>query len=671
MTDLEFDQTLAAEPGVTESFPFNETEEDSFLHDLTPSPRQVLRICLNLKLLIDNVIPIQFKWEDVISSDSKIINHRVIDLALQAAGGEGNGKIGSSSQKYRSSLVFALLKVTGWYWELAGTEIHDSDLYNLRAEAAQLIAKTVIEREKDHKFLFHMLTHRFVVNLNTIDSEPANALELAVDMHSTTIIGSSGYQRCVKWLWNGLIVQSAKNPSCYVFYKDVAKNSLLTHFNPNRIKTPLYQNYLEIFFSVVYLLLYTIYINQNEKGVVPLILPEIGYYLFTFSYIYDETVKLYHIGINNSYFNFWNIYNDFMYGIISVAIILRFVALHKVSSDPDFALTLDLASFRLLALTAPLMWCRMLLFLDVERFVGVLIVIIKVMMKESFIFFFLLTIVIVGFLQGFLGLDSSDGKRNSTYLIVTELMKGILGGANYSAFQQFSYPYSSILFYAYNFLISVILLNVLIALFSSAYQKVYDNALEEYMVLYTTRVLKYIRAPDSQVYVPPLNLIELIISPFQLILTKLQYNVLSYYVMIIIYSPFLCYISIKETIQARKISYNRLKGLSDDANEYDREWDLTDGYRDSDYLNGLFSDGNEGVQISNRHISQDLKDQYRAENEDPTFKVGKNWYNKVNTVSQPIDQSNEHGIGWELYPLYEKIDNLTKLVENLKEKENN
>lgn len=53
-------------------------------------------------------------------------------------------------------------------------------------------------------------------------------------------------------------------------------------------------------------------------------------------------------------------------------------------------------------------WGRLLLYLDGYRFFGAMLIIVKVMMKESLIFFALLVVVWVGFLQAFIGLDEAD-----------------------------------------------------------------------------------------------------------------------------------------------------------------------------------------------------------------------------------------------------------------------
>jgi hypothetical protein len=64
------------------------------------------------------------------------------------------------------------------------------------------------------------------------------------------------------------------------------------------------------------------------------------------------------------------------------------------------------------AFSAPMFWMRLLLYLDSVRFFGAMLVVLKVMMKESLIFFALLIVIIIGFLQAFVGMDNADNKTD-------------------------------------------------------------------------------------------------------------------------------------------------------------------------------------------------------------------------------------------------------------------
>ncbi|ODQ78298.1 hypothetical protein BABINDRAFT_39860 [Babjeviella inositovora NRRL Y-12698] len=641
------------------------TAEDRFESYTTPTSRQTLRIALNLKHLIDKVIPIAVPDDFITQQGSRLLNDNVVKLAVQAAGGKGDGARGSSSRKYRSCIIFCLLKVCGWYWTQSQTELHDSELYTCRATAAQQLAKMIIELEKDERYCFiSMLCRRYTICLNDEDAAPQNALELAVDMHSTIVIGSSGYQRCIKWLWRGWIVQSAQDPHAYVMYQNGDKSSFWVHFDPGRIKTPLYQNMLEIWFSFLFLALYSVVVN-SRYDLHGLDAGEVTFYVFVVGFIMDEFVKFFHVG--KAYFGFWNAYNSLLYSIIVISMVFRGLSLlenqQKDHNHAGKALLYGEISYRVLSTASPFVFCRLILYLDAKPFVGAMIVVVKRMMTESLIFFALLFIIMLGFLQGFLGLDISDGKRESTALIMTVMVRTVLGGADFDALSHLASPYANILYHVYCFIVSVILLNILVALYSSAYSFIYDHATDEYLALVAQKTLRYIRAPDENVFVPPLNVVEMVFLciPLELWMKERIYSKVNYYVMLVVYSPLLTYIAISEVRLSRRVQYNRMKNLPDDANEVDLEWDLTDGFEDAFW-------SNESIQETQDAIRSSVRLQRHAEREDPEFSINlSEWNNRVDKVAPPVEKAQKTSVGWELYELYEKIDALTDLVQQVVE----
>lgn len=626
-------------------------EEDS--NDYSPvSPRQALRVAINLKKLIDIVVPLPIAEDKVQAFELHIPKDDTMKAVYEAAGGGGESARSPSARRYQACLVFCLLKVSGWYDTLAEAELANNDLYMTRSLVAQRFAATIIDQQTDDKYLFiSMLCHRYSINLNDEDSEPENALELAVDTHSL-IISTSGYQRCIKWLWVGWIIQSRHDPSEYVLYKGKVDTSYLSHFDPDRLKTPLYQNTLEILVAALFLVFYTVVANMDiaPRG---LNIPEFILLLFTLGFSLDELVRFYHFGSN--YIQFASAFNDVLYLILFTSYGFRIAGIcSKLPGDPN---TYTVTAQRFMAVAAPFMWIRMFFFCDLYRFFGVMIVVIKTMMKESIIFFFLLSVVIVGFLQAFMGLDQADGKRDLTYFIITNMLKTLLSGPDFSSIERFAYPYGSILYYIYNFLVILILLNILIALFSQAYSEIIGNANNEYLHQYATRVLKYIRAPDAKIFFPPFNLIEIFLLdvPFYWWLNSKIYDDICDKILLMLYSPILCFVARYEVRQAMRINYNRKLILSDDANEENREWLLADGY-DEDM------DNEENRQL----VAQNLKRQYDAEALEPEFAMNfDEWNRKIKGLVPPIKEASAKGVSLESYEIISHINNLTEKVELL------
>lgn len=49
---------------------------------------------------------------------------------------------------------------------------------------------------------------------------------------------------------------------------------------------------------------------------------------------------------------------------------------------------------------------------------------------------------------------------------------------------------------------NIVLLNVLIALYNSAYEDISGNAVDEYMAIFALKTMQFVRAPDENVFIP-------------------------------------------------------------------------------------------------------------------------------------------------------------------------
>lgn len=119
----------------------------------------------------------------------------------------------------------------------------------------------------------------------------------------------------------------------------------------------------------------------------------------------------------------------------------------------------------------------------------------------------------------------------------------------------------------------VILLNILIALYNSAYEDITENAIDEYMALFSQKTMQFVRAPDENVFIAPFNLIELfcLVLPFEWWLPKTRYERLNDLVMGFLYSPLLVVTAAMETRQAFTVKRNRKRGEEDD--DVVHEWE--------------------------------------------------------------------------------------------------
>jgi hypothetical protein len=535
--------------------------------------RDVTHIALRLKYQIEEVVPCELPEERITQPHSNVITPAVVKTAISA------GKVAGMTEDNGACVVYCLLVCKNWFKKQSKLELWDADLHELRAVACERLAKFIIEEEEDQDYLMQeVLLKRYSIVVDGEDTKPTNAIEKAVDLHAVVVIGSSGYQKCVNHLWRGWLIQDEDDPSRFVDYKGKTSTRYLDHFDPDRMRVPQYQNFLQILISIVYLGLYTGAINTINPTARPgepldnerngqLDVVEVLLYLFTLGFICDEFGKFYKIG--RYYLGFWNIFNSTLYTLLLVSFVLRCAGLSKdTSSDTgkEARYRLNKLSYDWLACAAPMFWMRLLLYLDSFRFWGAMLVVLKVMMKESIIFFALLIVVLIGFLQGFIGLDQADLQLTEVSFIMQQMLNAIMGDPGFDVWQNFEPPFGLILYYVYNFIIIVILLNVLIALYNSAYEDITSNAIDEFLALFSQKTMQFVRAPDENVFIAPFNLVEicLLSIPFEWWMPKSTYERLNDIVMGIIYSPLLVFTAAIEVRTAHSVRFNRNRNESDD-----------------------------------------------------------------------------------------------------------
>ncbi|SLM36375.1 Polycystin cation channel, PKD1/PKD2 [Lasallia pustulata] len=526
-------------------------------------PAEVTKVALRLKYQIERVVPCELELSKITRANSPVITRKVMSTAREAGGKE-----------YEGCVVYCLLVCKRWFKQQARLEPWDAEMHGARATACEVLAKHLIETATDQDRLFQAtLLKRYSTLNRSVPTPPSNVVETAVDQHALRIIASAGYQRCIAYLWRGWLVQDEANPANFVPWRDRATTAYWPHFDPDRMRAPVYQNAVQIFFSLLFLALYTVAINTiNRSGDLDTV--EGVLYVMTAGFVFDEASKLWKVG--RHYVGFWNVFNSTLYALLTTSFITRMVALgHPAGAEER--LRFNRLSYNFLAFSAPMFWMRLLLYLDTFRFFGAMMVVLKVMMRESLVFFALLVIVMVGFLQAFVGMDQADDSKQVTSFIVQSMVNAVMQSPNFDGFENFAPPFGIILYYLFTFVVMVVLLNILIALYNSAYSDITDNAIDEYMALFSQKTMQFVRAPDENVFIAPFNLIEIffLILPFEWWMPKDRYERLNNFIMGVIYSPLLLITAHLETKQAYEVKHNRRRGEQDDDTV--EEWEQMQG----------------------------------------------------------------------------------------------
>ncbi|BFZ62032.1 Calcium channel yvc1 [Saitoella coloradoensis] len=560
-------------------------------NDLHRSPaisaQHCTKVALRIRYLVQEIIPVAYKESHVTKPNSRIITSDVIELVRTRAGVD--------SKETNACVVYALLMCRRWFMKQSKSNLPDADLNNLRAVACDVLAKQIIDTTDDVDELFKSLLFRrysmiqageetdrisgecFLFVLTYLYSyRDAQAAEAAIDQHVTYVIGANNFQRCITYLWRGYWeVDSGPDGMTFTPNRELTNTSFRVHLDGEKIKTPRYQTLWGVITSAIFLLLYTIAVNTPDAiGQVDVV--EIILYVFVIASTIDEFAKLWKVG-RFAYLAFWNVWNLTTYTMFHICLGYRVAA--AFTKDSENQLQYNLRAYQFLAAAAPLMWTRMLLYLDTSKFFGTMLIVTKEMLKESVVFFALLAVVAAGFIQSFLGLDSADQVLDSPVALLHSIIQAVLQSPDFDTFRDFAKPFGPILYYLWVFVTAVILLNILVALFNVAYSNITDNSTDEFLALFSRRTLNAVRAPDENVFLAPFNLVEVIfLLPLQPLLSRSAYQALNRKVIFVLYFPFLCGIAYFESrFQAKWIQKNMSHG-EELGQEPDEDWEGEDEF---------------------------------------------------------------------------------------------
>ncbi|WVQ73691.1 hypothetical protein IAR50_003271 [Cryptococcus sp. DSM 104548] len=513
---------------------------------VAPEPDTVTKLVKRCRAMIIKLLPVEVDPSQITDATSSIITPEVI-AAFAKCGGD-----------FGETIPFALLRARAIFISEAYKNPADYDENTCRGLAAEVLARRIVHNLPTDRLESVMSTRYRYRESDGDVSAPTSALETAIDQHCTDFLSSSEAQHVVNSLWRGDWVQRNNEDMDidYVPYEPVETDSFWKHLNPDRMAVPRYQAVFKILVWFVFLFVYSQtvqspleHFDANRKWD----FYEVLLYILSGSFLIEEAVKMFKIvrvaPQPMAAVGFWTVVNIIIDVLLVTAFGLRVAGLSVNPSDNDTSQHLHFRSFQVLSCVAPFIWMKLLTVFDGFQTVGTLQVVVSRMLRESTIFFILLTIMGVGFVQSLYALDAADGESGGKAIVVNNLIQALLGSPDFeSPSERFGYPFGLIVFYGWNFVATIILVNVLIALFGSAYSDVTDNETDEYLVFFAHKTIDLIRAPDSYVYPAPFNLIESIfIAPLEFVLSSEKYITLNRIAMTIIFAIPLTVIALFES----------------------------------------------------------------------------------------------------------------------------
>ncbi|KAG1846767.1 hypothetical protein DFJ58DRAFT_798534 [Suillus subalutaceus] len=522
-------------------------EQASFIipQTMKPSPDTLTKLVKRLKALATKLLPVEVDVMSINDPTSRIITPNVISAFSDAAG------------DFVEALPYCLLRAHAEFVREAYLNPADFGENRGRAVACEVLARRIIHQSPSEKIKSLMSTRHRHREPDGDISEASSALEIAIDTHCTIFLSSTEAQDVVRALWDGELVQTLTDQDDiqYVSYHESRQTGFRGHMDPSRISVPRYQNFLRIVIWFFFLAVYSQAVREPLERLDPnhtvVDIWEIVLYVMALAFSLEDILRFYKLFKYATYraFGFWNAVAFITDSILLAAFLLRIAGLCATGNNSN---TLRLRSFQVLSFVAPFIWIKLITIFDGYQYVGTMQICVARMLQESGIFFALLSVLGIGFLQGLYALDAADGLSEDPSIIVNVLVQGLLQSPNYDRFS--GSPVGLTLYYLWNVTTAIILLNVLISLFSSAYADVVSDAEAEYMTFYAGKTVAMIRAPDSYIYPAPFNLVEIfLVAPFEMFgLQPRPYAKLNRDIMGIIFFVPLTFIALFETSNMTK-----------------------------------------------------------------------------------------------------------------------
>ncbi|KAI0940130.1 hypothetical protein AcV5_001321 [Taiwanofungus camphoratus] len=427
------------------------------------SPDTITSLVRRVRTLTLKLLPVEVPPDSINDPTSRVITPQVIDGYIAAAG------------DFFEVLPYCLLRARKQFlWDANHNSADWGENFG-RAVACEVLARRVIHQAPPDRVTPMMSTRFRHREVDGDLSEKASALEMAIDSHCTIFLSSSEAQDVVDYLWRGQLIQKhdLENDIDFIPYKECGYDGFFAHLDPARLSVPRYQNVFRIIVWLFFLVVYSQAVREPLDKLDPdhsdLDPWEIMMYVLGLAFSFEDLHKIYKLLLFVSWraLGFWQIVSVLTDSLLLTAFILRVAGI--ASTEPR-SVELRLISFQCLSFVAPLIWMKIIPIFDGFKWVGTMQICVARMLQESGIFFGLLGLLGIGFMQGLYALDAADGQADHPREVMHVLVQALLQSPNYDMFS--ASAAGQTLYYLWNVATTIILLNVLISLFSSAYDDV-------------------------------------------------------------------------------------------------------------------------------------------------------------------------------------------------------
>ncbi|KAK5117319.1 hypothetical protein LTR62_005936 [Meristemomyces frigidus] len=332
-----------------------------------------------------------------------------------------------------------------------------------------------------------------------------NALEIAAVSDAKKFLSQKSVQRIIDGIWKGDIIfwetlgqHSSKGAKVY----NERRSDLFC-----RLRVPLYSKVFEVMFFAGFLAFY--YTVLVEKSADRITTAEIMLYVWLASFTYNEIVEFWDAGSALYAVDFWSLWDI---GIIVTG--FTFLIVRAIGLAQSDSKLIDTA-FDILSLEALFLVPRLCSLLSLHPYFGTLLPCLKEMTKDFVKFLGLVAILYVGFNTtfAFLARGVYSVKHMNWILIKVFFGSSYLG---FDVAEEISPILGPPLMFIFVCLTNILLITSLISLLSNSLTKVIEHAREEYLSVYAVYVLEASTSNRLTYFLPPLNLLPLLIRPLRL-----------------------------------------------------------------------------------------------------------------------------------------------------------
>ncbi|KAI9026338.1 hypothetical protein DFJ74DRAFT_766679 [Hyaloraphidium curvatum] len=314
----------------------------------------------------------------------------------------------------------------------------------------------------------------------------------------------------------------------------------LSAFDASRPRVPKWGYWVRVIHFASFLLFFSLVLHVRSYTVTWY---EVVFYVISASYVLDELDQISDLGIRFYLSDLWTWLDLMIIAFLVAFYVLRALNLYyppapepPVPVDPDdpsqgfYPPVVQGVEFTVLGFASCLVWPRFLSSLDRIQIFGIFTIVCREMLLDSLFFIIPCVFVLMGFTSALYSVVQGYARyfAEISYFKIMGDMAQVFTGLYwnvYDAAVDQGFPGYS-LFYIVLFIgvVNILLTPFLIAIVTNSFLRIVERADAEYEFDLTYRVLESTLWQDEHPFLPPFNLIQILLYPFRLVLPRAAYR---------------------------------------------------------------------------------------------------------------------------------------------------